>query len=352
MGRGERAEARVAALWRGGALNVRCLLLGRWAVNPYQKLLTAHLTRLGVEVVERDLEVRTLPAALRKCRPDVLHLQSIHPSLTAGGWVRSLLRVVCFLAVLIVARLRGIRIVWTVHDLEHHDRVHPLLDRVLTRLTMRIAHARITHCAVAGVPDAVVIPHGNYIGCYENRVTRAEARRALGIEEQEFVFLFLGWVRPYKGVQELIDAFQQLDAGRLIIAGEARPAAFGELLERRASGNPRISIHAERIPDDRLQHYFNACDVVVLPYRHVLTSGAAMLAMSFARPCIAPRIGCMEEMLDGALLYEPGGLLAALKRAMEAPDLARMGERNYARAAGWGWEDVAGSLVGVYWRPD
>ena len=51
----------------------------------------------------------------------------------------------------------------------------------------------------------------------------------------------------------------------------------------------------------------NACDVVVFPYRDTLTSGAVVLAMSFARACIAPRRGCLAALLDraGGFLYDP-----------------------------------------------
>jgi beta-1,4-mannosyltransferase len=328
---------------------VRTLILSRWRVNPYQQLLVAELRRLGVEVVERALDPLRVYATVRECRPDVLHLQNIHPFLTGHGRVRSLLNVLAFVVALAMVRLRGVRIVWTVHDLGHHDRSHPLLDHVATALTARLAHARIVHCDAARRElgrEATVIPHGHYLGYYPNSVDRPTARRSLGIDDGEFVFLFLGWLRPYKGIAELLDAVTGLPA-RLLVAGEARDAAF--LRSLRVPANAEI--HVGAIADDRLQLYLNACDVVVLPYLRILTSGAVILAMSFARPCIAPRLGCMPETLDdaGAFLYESGQLREALIRALEARgELPRMGAHNREKVSEWTWERIAVETAAVY----
>jgi len=330
---------------------VRCLILSQWRVNPYQQLLVGALRRLGAEVVERPLLPFSLGATVRECKPDVLHLQNVHPFLTGRGWVRSLMNVLAFVAALIMVRLRGVRIVWTVHDLGHHDRRHPLLDRIVTALTARLAHARIVHCEAARRElgrEVTAIPHGHYIGHYENRVDRAAARQSLGIGNGEFVFLFLGWLRPYKGIPELLDAVEGLPA-RLLIAGEARDPAFVESLRVPAN----VEIHSGAVQDDRLQLYLNACDVVVLPYRRILTSGAVILAMSFARPCIAPRLGCMPETLDdrGAFLYDPGALREALTHAIDGRDeLPRMGAHNREKVSAWTWQRAAEATLAIYQR--
>jgi glycosyltransferase involved in cell wall biosynthesis len=112
-----------------------------------------------------------------------------------------------------------------------------------------------------------------------------------------------------------------------------------------------VTIVPEKVDDARIQYFMNASDAVVLPYRRSLTSGAAVLAMSFARPCIAPRIGCFGEMLDerGAFLYRRGGLRDAMEEAMRRRDeLPAMGEYNRARAAAWSWDAIAARTLAVY----
>lgn len=320
---------------------MRCLMLARWRANPYQKLLVEQLVRLGVDVEERPLHVRTLAHTLREVRPDVLHLQTIHTALTGGGLLRSLAAVAIFVATLLVARMRGIRIVWTMHDRHNHKNLHPRLDRWVTAMTARIAHACIAHC---GRTDGKthVLPHGHYIDHYENTNARAGG---------QFTFLFFGWLRPYKGVTELIEAFERLDTARLIIAGGVGDEAYVNAIRAKAAANPRIALVAETIPDDEVQAYFNASDVVVLPYRDILTSGAAILAMSFGRACIAPRIGCLAEMLDerGAFLYDGDGLFEAMSRALRSRGaLDEMGKHNHAKVKEWTWERVADETLAIY----
>lgn len=310
---------------------MRVLLLSRWRFNPYQKLLVAGLRKHGVDVVERELEASLRAVAQEK--PDVLHLQNVDDGL------QSPLAVMRFLRALRHVKRAGVRIVWTVHDLR------------LTRFLMKSVDAAIVHCdgVLRGAPNVFTIPHGHYIDYYENRVGRAEARRIHGIGDSELVFLFLGWIRRYKGVSELVDAFNTLDGARLLIAGSAPERRLLVSLQRRAGKH--VTIVPEPVDDAHIQHYMNASDAVVLPYRRSLTSGAAVLAMSFARACVAPRIGCFGQMLDerGAFLYGRGGLRGALQQAIDRREvLPAMGEYNRKRAAAWSWDDIAARTLAVY----
>ncbi len=69
-----------------------------------------------------------------------------------------------------------------------------------------------------------------------------------------------------------------------------------------------MTLALETIPDDQMQVYLRAADAVVLPYRDVLSSGSAILAMTFGQPVIAPAIGCLPESLgsEGTILYDAG----------------------------------------------
>jgi glycosyltransferase involved in cell wall biosynthesis len=98
----------------------------------------------------------------------------------------------------------------------------------------------------------------------------------------------------------------------------------------------------------------NAADVVVLPYAGILTSGTLLLAMSFAKAVIAPRIGCIPEVVDtrGAFMYEPGNgaaLTGALQRALSA-DLTAMGLYNRRIVQEYDWDTIAARTREVYAR--
>ena len=154
-----------------------------------------------------------------------------------------------------------------------------------------------------------VIPHGNYIGYYANNVSKSKARRRLGLNNENFVYLFLGLIRPYKGIEDLIDTFLKLSNTntRLLIAGRV----FGIInyeskLKESTKGNCRIKLFLDFIPDEDIQVFLNACDVFVLPYKDITTSGAALLGMSFGKPIIAPNISFFREVLtaENGILYD------------------------------------------------
>ena len=144
----------------------------------------------------------------------------------------------------------------------------------------------------------------------------------------------MGWVRSYKGVWELYEAFAKLDEpdARLVIAGEAVDGAYAARLTAAAKGDERIHLSLGFVPDEDLQLYLRAADVVATPFLEIFTSGSVLLAMSFGRAVIAPRRGCVTDVLDeaGGILYDaddPQGLEGALRVAMDA-DLEAMGRHN------------------------
>jgi glycosyltransferase involved in cell wall biosynthesis len=203
-----------------------------------------------------------------------------------------------------------------------------------------------------------VIPHGHFIQAYTNNIGCDAARAILGLRCSDFVFLFLGQIRPYKGVFDMVEAFAGISTSnaRLVIAGKPLDEAIRENLERAIRRDPRIVFVPGHIQDDDVQVYMNACDVVVLPYKRIFTSGAAILAMSFGKPCIAPRTGCVVDALseNGAVFFDPccdKDLKRALIETMTCGDkLAAMGRENLERARTLDWRAIAHATVATYER--
>src|SRR5690606_29130713 len=95
----------------------------------------------------------------------------------------------------------------------------------------------------------------------------------LGLPADAVVLLFLGKIRRYKGVPELIETFQSIDGGdaRLVVAGSPlNPQVEKEV--RDAVRSEHVHLHPNFVPDGEIQVYMNAADAVVLPYQDVLTS--------------------------------------------------------------------------------
>jgi glycosyltransferase involved in cell wall biosynthesis len=202
-------------------------------------------------------------------------------------------------------------------------------------------------------PAVVVIPHGHFIDSYENTVSREEAREWLGVGDEP-VFLFFGNVRPYKGVDDLVAAFKRLDGdARLFVVGRSLDDEEADARLRAACAeDDRITTVFEFVPEADIQRYMNAADALVLPFEEVLTSGSAILGMSFGRAVVAPRLGCLPDVLSETpeLLYrpdDPDGLYDALRRAREA-DLEAAGQRNYEKVRGYDWNGIAARTRSVY----
>jgi beta-1,4-mannosyltransferase len=334
--------------------------------NPYQSELARHLHDRGINVVNRKRGMQGLVRDIlsRRERAALLHFHWL-PSFQSGmrGWLRALLQILRIR----MLRIMGVPMVWTVHNLYHHEAQSKRLDRWVYRNMASCMRGMITHSKTArkevirefGLDDCAkveVIPHGNYAESYPNHGDRGRARQELGLAGDPLVFLFFGEVRRYKGVLELVRSFpisNPVDVV-LLIVGRPRDARIREDLEREAGKNPGVRLEMGFVPDDKVQTYLNACDVVVLPYQEMLTSGAAVLAMSFGRACIVPRLGSMEEIPgeEGAILYDPedpNGLGEAIRFAIDRPDsLPIMGERNLMRSRDWDWSGIADRTAGIY----
>ncbi len=350
---------------------VRVAFVSRVRLNPYVRLLARGVHAVAPEIKIGHSHFLSLRWLLQNAREyDLLHIHWIeHLYLMPKAWQRRKGFVSVALA-LTLARLLGLKLVYTVHNLNHHEGRSPLLNRLANHLIFRLAHAVHVHDITVAEEirqrfgrhrRVFVIPHGSYLGAYPDGVEQGEARAALRekkipIPDDVFLFLFLGQVRPYKGLELLIEAFRGLDApqARLLIVGKAEAPDYATHIRELARQDPRIITHMTYISDDALQYFFRSADVCVLPYRHITTSGAALLAFTFEKPIIAPALGPFLELAaEGrGLLYPPGdvsGLTAVLRAALNgALESAPARVRAYAHAHNW--PTLARAHVRIYER--
>ncbi|MDB9527396.1 glycosyltransferase family 4 protein [Oscillatoria sp. CS-180] len=348
--------------------NLKLVFAPQFKLNPYQAQLAENLKKLGLSTQGTN----RLDLSVLNLFPDkehgILHLHWLSTFFIRKELWTSLFVLIRLFIRVLVLKVSGVKIVWTVHNIKDHENPYPKLDNLCNFLAAKLADAIIVHCKIAKqevietfglnrhVHKVFVVPHGNYVGCYENKVDRLEARRYLNIDDSKVVFLFLGKIRPYKGVLELIEAFKQIDGetGQLVIAGKPFNDEMKSLIQEKMAESDRIQLVPTFIPEEEIQVYMNACDVVVFPYRNILTSGAIVLAMSFAKACIAPRMGCIGELLDdkGSFVYNlesQDGLVNAIENAIaQKDDLPQMGMHNLKLAQELGWPEIAKQTLGVY----
>ena len=298
---------------------------------------------------------------------DVLHFHFIQPQYIGGDDRVSVRRMFKFLSDLILARLLGYHLVWTLHDLMPTWPKEPQWLERLARVAMAwLAQDVIVHCREAQRLLALnfrrswgvtVLPLPSYLDEYPNDISPTEARSRLQIMPDRFVFAFIGGIRPNKGLEELIKAFSTIDDPRalLLIAGKTWPPDdYIELLRNLASGDRRILFRAEEITDDEMQDYLKAADIFVFPFKRVLTSSSVVLALSFGRPVIVPHIGCPPDLVsnDAGIVYDPDNSFAlthAMQKALSS-DLVAMGEHAARKVNAYTWADMAKDSIKVYER--
>ena len=277
-------------------------------------------------------------------RPDVIHFHCTNQ--------------IALLYLGLLARL-GRPLVATAHVVTPHEPI-PFQDRIYRRIhrlgQLIIAHSEFDRARLErefAVPSArtTVIPHGEY-GFFArdvDAVDRASARRSLGLDMNEEVALFFGYIREYKGLDLLLEAWPQIvaerPAARLLIAGDPVRLEAGRRTELERWATRLGAVHRfDYVPFADVSRYFAAADALVMPYRHISQSGVLYLALSLGVPVVATRVGGLPEMLrdgESALLVPPElppALADALVRALGDADLRdrlRQGGRAIAEAHSW-----------------
>ncbi|WP_314324424.1 glycosyltransferase [Paenarthrobacter ilicis] len=243
----------------------------------------------------------------------------------------------------------GGKVMWTVHNILPHDATHLDLEIDLQQFIADqsdIIHTMSHHTSKA-VEDVLSLdeskllmsPHPSYLGAYEDYVARDEARITLGLDPDEVVYVILGAIKGYKGIQEFIDGFDAACEGsslrrRLIIAGEPDDSDEISKLVTRCNLHPNILIDARKIPYNLVQLYLRSADILAVPYQRALNSGSAMLGPSFELPVISSRAGSLPEVLQpGFTEFIDGPGLSEMSSAITRADRLLSAEVRAAAAA-------------------
>jgi D-inositol-3-phosphate glycosyltransferase len=276
----------------------------------------------------------------------------------------------------------GKRIVLTAHNVNAGRRDKK--DTLLNRMTLRIQYRLMDHVFVhtkkmkdelvegfrVREERVTVIPFGINNAVPETNLTRNEARERLGLRDPDKVMLFFGRIKPYKGVECLIEAFQRTRSRhqeyRLVIAGRLE-AGFGEKYTHKIRELVSEDVNAktvlsrtEFIPDNEIEIYFKAADVLVLPYAHIYQSGVLFLGYSFGLPVLAADVGSLkDDIVEGqtGFVFKPadaGDLANAIDRYFSSElfrnlDNRRQQVRDFATER-HSWQVVGQITMDVYAR--
>jgi beta-1,4-mannosyltransferase len=351
--------------------------------NPYQQLLAEALrsNRVGfapspsltpLEVIFTADYRRIFPLfrAVKDNSATVLHLHWLTPYLKGENWCTRLIYSLKLLIDLWLIKRSGVKIIWTVHNHLAHNTRFPRLELWLRKKISQVVHQRIVHHQYSGeylsqswkskLPFTV-IPHGHYRTIYPAAIAQQAARQQLNLPLDGLLYLNLGMIRPYKGIESLFQTWQAWQEHQelstctpctLLIAGQPINETYHHHLKCLLGNTPGVIFHPNFIPAVNMHLYFSAADIVVLPFTHILTSGSLILAMSYHKPIIAPRQEGIVETLSPAdsLLYEPQdsqGLLKALC-ASTTEDLETLSKKVSTACDRLSWDKIAQQTAAVY----
>ena len=253
-----------------------------------------------------------------------------------------------------LVRRRGVRVLYVCHNVLPHESSR--LDRTLARLGLGAADAHIVHSTgdrdtlqrlLPGRPQALVpLPVFDFFA--RGRIGREEARRALQVDGP--VALFFGLVRPYKGLDVLLEALavvrRQLPLQLLVVGEFYEPRAPYDALVERLGIGAGVRFVDRYVANDEVETYFRAADVVVLPYKSATQSAIVQIALRFERPAIVTRVGGLPESVQAGVTgsivppEDPEALAGALVEFFAAGGWETRRAALRDAAAGFGWEAV------------
>lgn len=264
--------------------------------------------------------------ALRR-RPMAVHFQlSQFPSLV--------------LALMILFRVIGIRIITTAHNVISHERrgwslwIFGNIYRLSYRIIVHSQHSKDELQCLLGLPPhkIAVIDHGNYM-FFDDEESEKDCTDGI------FRILFFGYIRKYKGLAVLLESLHLLGQDehpfRLEIVGKPQEsfAPYQQQIERYGLA-PRVETRLDYVPLPEVKRHFQRASVVVLPYLNISQSGVLQLAYAFGKPVVVTRTGGLPEVVEDGrtgFVVPPGdsrALALALQTMMHAPELLKdMGSR-------------------------
>jgi glycosyltransferase involved in cell wall biosynthesis len=194
-----------------------------------------------------------------------------------------------------------------------------------------------------------VIPHGAF--AHLAGEPTGPAGRPPPFQTDKPVVLCFGLMRPYKGIDLLLEAWAGIDDAELWVAGMPRM----DITALRAGAPAGVRFVPRFIGEDQLPAYFRRADLVVLPYREIDQSGVLFTALAFGKPLLLSDVGGFPEIAaTGAARTFPAGDAGALHRALgelivEPATLEAMAERSAEAAAGpYSWRSIARRTIDLY----
>jgi len=301
--------------------------------------------------LEHPLDLVALAPGLIRHRPDAVHVQWLPMGVIDRCWWR------------FVERVIGVPLVYTAHDALPNQPTPRRLRRsaanarAFRRVIVHSEHGRAASINELGMdPERVhMIPHGALTAYRDVEPVAPEVPDGVPL------VAMLGLLRPYKGLDVLLDAWPTVRAAlpdaHLLVAGRVLGDPDGAArLERMAGEGSGVIADLRFTPTEEFVGAMLRADLVVLPYRRIDQSGVLFAALALGRPLVATRVGGFAEVVEqhGAGLVvppeDPAALATALIEVLRDPARREaMAAASRAAADGpFSWDAIAAATERVY----
>lgn len=241
---------------------------------------------------------------INRLRPKMVIIQWWHPYFAPCYWI------LCKL-------LRNTKVLFVCHNVFPHERFP--MDRFLAKITLKQGDCFIVQSKMDADDLHTIIEnpvyrqtvHPTYNAFKIEDIDKAEGRRKLDIPDKKKLLLFFGFIREYKGLKYLIQAMpsivQKVDDVELLVVGDfanEEEKTEYETLIQNCGVQDYIKIYGGYIPDNEVEKFFVASDLVVLPYVSATQSGIVQIAYGFEKPVVVTNVGGLPDVVtDGKTGY-------------------------------------------------
>ena len=193
---------------------------------------------------------------------------------------------------------------------------------------------------------------------YGERLSFEVAKQKLNLDINTKYLLFFGFIRDYKGLDLLLNAFADKRLRKypvkLLVAGEyySSPEPYLELIKKNNLAD-LIELRTDFIPDEEVNLYFSAADMVVQPYKSATQSGVTQIGYHFNKPMLVTNVGGLAEIIpDGKIGYvvEPDSqnIADALVDFYENERMTEFEANIVEEKKKFSWANMVNTFLSVY----
>ncbi|GGP50335.1 glycosyltransferase [Shewanella saliphila] len=332
--------------------DVRVVYFPNYAANPYQNIM---YSSLNSDKKEKGTEIIDDLCFLSMAKKRIFHIHWLKEIFVGcDSEEKAKLCYEGFLDELKIYIGIGCKIIWTIHNKVDHDQpdfISKYLIELMKHLCDVTYKIHVHSLNSIGIMEeflgvsfkdkAYYLEHPLYPVEYKYKKTVIPEMKGRKFENY---LLSLGMIRPYKGVAQLLSAYESALRSnkniKLVVAGRCLDPAVDDFSKTMVNKYPGNFVYINRSLSDEEVHYLYAnCLVSVLTYQKILISGSYYMASTHKKPSICPNIGMFTEMVneENGFLYDQSipGLKEVINRIANLPkeQINEIGKRSYEKCS-------------------